>query len=111
MWQCAKCGTQVDDDAWVDCWKCGANRAPEEALVPVFMPSLASILLHHEKKKGAPLTEDEALAIRDRATVVMSPVSVAREVEAKRGYRDVEPEFCWLEWCSLRLTLANEEKA
>jgi len=52
-------------------------------LVPVFIPSLVSVLLKHERDKGTPLTEDEVLAIRDKATAVMLPSSAVNEVAQK----------------------------
>ena len=74
-----------------------AKKSPEEQLVPVFIPSLATILVHEEKKKGSPLSEQEVIAIRGRSTVMMMRPSMAAQMEVKRGYRDVNPEFCWLE--------------
>ena len=87
------------------------KEAPEEQLVPVFIPPLATILVHEEKKKGCPLTEEEVIAIRGRSTVMMMRSSMAAQMEEKRGYRDINPEFCWLEWCVVRKTLADEKRA
>ena len=33
MWKCAVCGAGVDDDAWTECWKCGASRTAEPSAV------------------------------------------------------------------------------
>lgn len=87
------------------------GKEREEKLVPVFIPSLASILWHHEQKKGDALTEDEVLAIRGKSVVMMMRASIAERMDERRGYRDINPEFCWLEWCLLRKTLRDEPKA
>ena len=87
------------------------KKAPEERLVPVFIPALATILVHEEKKKGAPLTEEEVLAIRGRSVVMMMRESHAAQMDERRGYRDINPDFCWLEWCVLRKDLADEKTA
>jgi len=70
----------------------------DDELIPVFMPSLVSILLRHEQDKGLPLTEDEVIAIRNKSVVVMLRRSAATEIAAKRGYDDIDPESCWREW-------------
>ncbi len=77
----------------------------EERLVPVFMPSLVSVLLRHERDKGAPLTEDEVIAIRDKSVAVMLRQSAAAEMAQKRGYDDIDPERCWAEWQRVRTQL------
>jgi hypothetical protein len=77
----------------------------EETLVPVFIPPLVTILAHHERQKGSQLTEDEVLAIRDKSVVIMMRLSHAKQMEQKRGYRDVDAEQCWEEWQDVRETL------
>ena len=76
-----------------------------EALIPVFMPTLVSVLLHHEREKGSPLTEPEVIAIRDNSVAVMLPRSAAIEIAQKRGYDDIDPEQCWAEWQRVRRQL------
>ena len=76
--------------------------ADDEKLIPMFMPSLASLLVHFEKKKGSPLTESEVLDIRDNGVCVMVPERVAGKMEEQRGYRDVDPENCWSDWNALK---------
>jgi hypothetical protein len=76
-----------------------------DRLIPVFMPSLVSVLLRHEREKGTPLTEEEVLAIRDKSTAVMLPPSSAIEVTSKRGYDDIDPERCWSQWQQVRTQL------
>ncbi len=71
-------------------------------LVQVFNPSLAALLLAAEKDKGSPLTEDEVIAIRNSSTMMMVPEESAAEFEKKRGYKDIDADNCWEEWCKLR---------
>jgi hypothetical protein len=85
------------------------GQAPKERLVPVFMPSLASLLLNREQKKGMPLTREEVLEIRDRATVVMVPESNALTIEERRGYQDIDPRRCWEEWQAVRPQLQHAQ--
>ena len=74
----------------------------EEDLVPVFVPALGTLLAEMERKNGTPLTETEVLAIRDKAICIALRRSVAAEMDERRGYRDVDPKNCWLEWLALR---------
>jgi hypothetical protein len=80
-----------------------------EKLVPMFMPSLAALLLNSERTKGAPLTHQEVISVRDNGVCVMVPQSVARKMEESRGYRDVDPENCWEDWNALRSELERDE--
>jgi hypothetical protein len=70
--------------------------------VAVYMPSLASILVHAERRKGAPLTYEEVIRFRDESTCIMLRESRVRRMEESRGYRDIDPEHCWEEWLRLR---------
>lgn len=80
----------------------------DEALVPLFMPALCTLLIHAEDAKGSPLDEAEALAIRDQAAVIMvSPDALAAMAE-KRGYADIDPENCWHDWQMLRRELGRK---
>lgn len=74
----------------------------EKKLVQVFNPSLAALLFAAEKDKGSPLTEPEVIAIRNSSTMMMVPEESAAEFEKKRGYKDIDPDNCWHEWCELR---------
>ena len=76
-----------------------------ESLVPVFIPTLVSILLRHERDKGSPLTEDEVIAIRGKSVVIMLRQSAAIEMAQKRGYDDIDPKQCWSEWQRVRTQL------
>jgi len=67
-------------------------------LVPVFIPTLVALLVHAEDQKESPLTKDEVLALRDKATCIMMEVADARMMNEKRGYNDIDPENCWHDW-------------
>jgi hypothetical protein len=74
----------------------------EKKLVQVFNPSLAALLFAAEKDKGSPLTEDEVIAIRNSSTMMMVSEEAAAEMDKKRGYKDIDPDNCWQQWCELR---------
>lgn len=74
----------------------------EETLIPVFVPPLAVTFAASEKKKGAPLTQAEAEAIRDKAPCIMMYVQDANKMTQQRGFIDVNPENCWADWHRLR---------
>ena len=78
------------------------GMAANEKLIPVFMPSLVSLLLRHEQDKGSPLTEQEVLSIRDNATAVMIPEPAAIPIFQARGYEDITSEHCWQHWQDVR---------
>lgn len=69
----------------------------DEALVAVFMPLLSTMLLSAEDAKGSPLSREEVTEFRDKAPIIMLPVSVRDEMDKTLG-RDIEPENCWYEW-------------
>ncbi len=66
------------------------------------MPSLVATLLNREREKGSPLTEEEVMRIRDACPSVAVPKDVALEIDASRGYKDIDPERCWEEWQRVR---------
>ncbi len=80
----------------------------DEKLVPVFIPSLVSVLLAQEQKKGSPLGDQEVLAARDNANCVMTPPSGKAAIEQGREYPDIDPENVWAEWQRFR---ASQSKA
>ena len=88
---------------------CG--MAANEKLIPVFMPSLVSILVRHEQEKGAPLTEEEVFSIRDNATAVMMPESAVTSIVDARGYDDIDPEHCWEQWVQVREQFGENNNA
>jgi len=67
-----------------------------------FVPSLAATLLHHEKKKGAPLTRSEVNRIRDQAPAILVSQGTLKELRERRGYDDIDPENAWSEFQALR---------
>ena len=77
----------------------------EDPLVPVFVPSLAVMLLEEEELRGRPLTEREVLAIRDQTTIVLVPKSQAKKMDDSRGHPDLDPEECWPQYLELRKSL------
>lgn len=76
-------------------------------LVIVFMPSLAGLLLAAEDEKGAPLSYDEVLEIRDGAVCMRMPRQAAAQLAAERG-EDIDPENCWHDWQLLRRRLGRQ---
>lgn len=81
----------------------------EGKLILAFVPSRVSLLLAREESNGAPLTEQEVLEIRDKATVVASPEDAAVKVAVERGYRDIDADHCWEEWQRARIDLIESE--
>ncbi|MFI7678243.1 hypothetical protein [Actinophytocola sp. NPDC049390] len=84
-----------------------SHRAAEGDLVIDFSPPLVAVLLAAERSKGGPLTEEEVLGIRDGATCVRLPRSVAEAMAEQRGYADLEPERCWEQWQAVRTGFAE----
>lgn len=70
-----------------------------EALEIVFIPALIQILLLKEKEKGASLTEEEVLNIRDNAVCITLRKSEADKLSEERGWNDIDAENCWKDWC------------
>lgn len=77
------------------------SDAPPKKLVPLFIPKLVLLLEHAEQEKGQPLTEVEALEVRDHATVVMVGESMALDMAQSRG-PDIDPTNVWEEWQTVR---------
>ena len=77
----------------------------DELLVSVFIPPLVAVLHHEETAKGEPLTEDEVIAIRDKAVCITMKYSQAQAMESKRGYPDLDPDNVWEEWQAVRSEL------
>ena len=69
------------------------------------IPSLVATLLNRERAKGSPLTEEEFIAIRDTAPAVALTREDVAKVEERRGYIDIDPENCWVEWQRARIEL------
>lgn len=79
-----------------------------EELIPVFVPPLALLLARAEKLKESPLTEAEIVRIRDDAVCIMMPPDKLQSMHKKRGFRDINPENCWVEWHRLRPQLTED---
>jgi len=78
------------------------DQIPDEDMVIYPMPSLVATLLQAEERKGSPLTEREVLAICDKSPSVVLPRKIAAKVTEGRGYQDIDPENCWVEWQEIR---------
>ncbi|PBB97983.1 hypothetical protein [Mesorhizobium sp. WSM3862] len=72
------------------------------------MPSLVATLLNRERANGSPLTEEEAIQIRDSCPAIALTREDARRMDESRGYLDIDPENCWVEWQRVRLELADD---
>jgi hypothetical protein len=59
-------------------------------------------LIHLEREKGAAMTEAELLHARDNAVSTMLPLSQRRALDQSRGYRDIDPDNLWQEWCAYK---------
>lgn len=79
----------------------------ESPMIPVYIPTLSSLLLHSERQKGSPLTEEEVLEIRDKGVCMMMEVGMAQALAERRGYEDLDPENVWEDWRKARLELVN----
>ena len=77
-------------------------EAVDEPLVIVPIPPLITLLRAQETAKGAPLSEEEVLAITDSAICMTMRQSHADQMAAKRGYDDIDPENVWDEWVRIR---------
>lgn len=73
----------------------------------IFMPSLIYLLSWHEQDKGMALTEEEVKNITDNATVMTVGFDALKEIEKERGYKDINPENCWNEWCNYKNNFGN----
>jgi hypothetical protein len=85
------------------------NMSADENLILYFIPSLVATLWNHEKRKGGPLTEDEVIAIRDKAPVIALRPEMVRQMDEKRGYEDIDAENCWDSWLVAREGLVRYE--
>jgi hypothetical protein len=87
-----------------------ASPNADDAVVPAIIPAIVALLLNLERKKGAPLTEDEVLDIRDKGVCVTMRRSMVRARAESRGYEDIDPENVWNEWTVARTQFASEGK-
>ncbi|WP_407495175.1 hypothetical protein [Pseudooceanicola sp. MF1-13] len=75
---------------------------PDDPIVMIFTPALVAVLLVAEEDKGAPLTKDEVIAIRDTAACMTMKRSEAQQMVAHRGYSDVDPDYVWEDFQAVR---------
>ena len=75
-------------------------------LIPVFIPALAVLLAQFEREKGAPLTEEEVIGIRDNGACIMMTLEHAQALSEKRGY-DINPHNVWAEWQQMRTEISD----
>lgn len=73
----------------------------DDDLIPVFIPALGVVLVMAEDRKGAPLSYDEVIRVRDRSACDMMPAAEAAKMAESRG-ADLDPENLWYEWQMLR---------
>lgn len=74
----------------------------EEKLVEIFIPALVALLTRAEQLAERPLTENEVLRIRDKATVVTQPLSTMPTLLKERGYHDIYAPEAWEQWQAYR---------
>ena len=80
---------------------CGAP-ADEDPQVLAYVPPLLFRLHRAERDKGAPLTQAEVLALRDRAVCTTLPRSEALAQAQARGYADLAADEVWPQWQAAR---------
>lgn len=80
-----------------------------ENLVIYCVPSLVATLLNREQAKGCPLTEEEVIQIRDSSPAIALRPETAREMDAARGYKDIDPDLCWEQWQEARKELISDD--
>lgn len=79
----------------------------KKELIPLFMPSLASVLINAEDEKGEPLSPDEVIRVRNNSSCIMVSQSRFKKMERERG-PDIDPENCWYEFQLLRRELGRK---
>jgi hypothetical protein len=63
-----------------------SGRPLPDGLAIIFMPSLAALLTRAEELKGAPLTEEQVILIRDASQAVVTRADAADATTEPRGY-------------------------
>lgn len=74
----------------------------DEPLAPVVAVNLADVLRRMEKSKGAPLTEEEVLAVRNEVPFIMLPREKADEFVAQWQGDYINPASPWNAWQALK---------
>jgi hypothetical protein len=78
------------------------KRPLPAGLLLFFIPSLAAMLTRAEQLMDAALTENQVLAIRNAATVMVVHHDAVRVMEEKRGYADIDAADAWQSWLRLQ---------
>ena len=85
-----------------------AHALEQPSLDPCIRPpALAELFAHAEKTKGSPLSEAEMHRIRDKGACIMMTPELQRDMDQRRGYRDVNPENCLADWQRLRVSMTG----
>ncbi len=74
------------------------NGRPQAKLRMNFVPPLRALLEAARDKKGAALSDDEVLSLRDQGVCIAMEPGAVRELERSRGYVDLDAERvleCW----------------
>ena len=79
-----------------------SDRPLPDGLAILFIPALAALLTRAEELKGAPLTEEQVLRIRDAAVAVVTRADSAAATIEQRGYPEVDPTNAWPSWQAIR---------
>jgi hypothetical protein len=87
------------------------RESPDVPLAPTPIPPLVQLLSLMERKKGAPLTEEEVLEIRDKAVCMMLPPWAVQKMAESRGYLDIDPDFVWEQWQEVRRDSGSDNTA
>lgn len=66
--------------------------------VPVFIPTLVSILMAAEQQQGKPLSREQVEALTGEGTTMTMDPEDAIAMERSRGYADLEPQRAWAQW-------------
>jgi hypothetical protein len=82
------------------------KRRQPEPLVRVFLNPLVMLLAGCERQKGAPLNEEEVLAVRDSAQSTAMTETQAKKfyssLDAQVSVPRIDPERIWEEWQEIR---------
>lgn len=78
------------------------NSTATEELIAHYVPSLLYMLKNHEITKGSDLTKEEVIDICDQSICMYVTKLRKAELDKQAGYKDINPEKCWEEWCSYK---------
>jgi hypothetical protein len=75
----------------------------DDELIRVYVPPLVTQLASAERTKGSPLTEVEAVAIRDKSMSLKRKKSDVEKASMARGFADIDAGNIWREWNEIRV--------